>query len=85
MSLYYAVFNEFFHASADSISVNAMAFTAFGGLSGLAQTGSMIKGTSLSIKTYGMFKLIMTVITAVLAWAAVSLVYPAAVLPADLP
>ena len=63
----------------------AMAFTAFGGLSGLAQTGSMIKGTSLSIKTYGMFKLIMTVITAVLAWTAVSLVYPAAVLPADLP
>ncbi len=59
----------------------AMTFTAFGGCSGLAQTSSMIKGTGLSIKKYGIFKLIMTLITAVLAWAVVNLVYPSAVLP----
>lgn len=63
----------------------AMAFTAFGGFSGLAQTSSMIKGTGLSIKKYGIFKLTMTAITAVLAWSVVNLVYPSAVLPADLP
>lgn len=63
----------------------AMGFTAFGGCSGLAQTSSMIKGTGLSIKKYGIFKLTMTAITAVLAWTAVTLVCPSAVLPADLP
>lgn len=59
----------------------AMTFTAFGGCSGLAQTSSMIKGTGLSIKKYGLFKLLMTLITAVLAWTVVNLVYPSAVLP----
>ena len=63
----------------------AMAFTAFGGFSGLAQTSSMIKGTGLSIKKYGIFKLVMTVLTAVLAWTAVNLVYLSAVPPVDLP
>ena len=63
----------------------AMTFTAFGGCSGLAQTSSMIKGTGLSIKKYGIFKLLMTLITAVLAWSVVTLVYPSAFLPVCLP
>ena len=62
-----------------------MTFTAFGGCSGLAQTSSMIKGTGLSIKKYGIFKLLMTLITAVLAWSVVTLVYPSAFLPVCLP
>ena len=41
--------------------------------------------TGLSIKKYGIFKLLMTLITAVLAWSVVTLVYPSAFLPVCLP
>jgi hypothetical protein len=46
----------------------AMSFTAFGGISGLAQTSSMIRQTSLSIKKYVAGKLVFTLLTAVLSW-----------------
>lgn len=48
--------------------VLAMFFTAFGGLSGLAQTSSMIRGTGLSITYYVKFKLVLSAASAVLAW-----------------
>lgn len=47
--------------------VLAMSFTAFGGLSGIAQTSSMVKGTSLSMKRYLLFKLILTAVSTLLA------------------
>ena len=46
----------------------AMAFTAFGGLSGMAQTSSMIKGTDLSMKRYLLLKLLLTFFSSLLAW-----------------
>jgi sporulation integral membrane protein YlbJ len=46
----------------------AMSFTAFGGLSGVAQTSSMIRQTSLSIKKYMAGKLLLTLLTAALSW-----------------
>ena len=46
----------------------AMAFTAFGGISGLAQTSSMVKDTKLSMKKYICFKLLLTIISATLAF-----------------
>lgn len=49
----------------------AMAFTAFGGLSGLAQTSAMVKDTGLSIKSYCIQKLLLGAVSAVLACAAV--------------
>lgn len=45
----------------------AMTFTAFGGLSGIAQTNSMIKGTSLSMKRYLLLKLLFTFSSSLLA------------------
>lgn len=45
----------------------AMTFTAFGGLSGIAQTSSMIKGTGLSMKKYCGLKVLLTAITFLLA------------------
>lgn len=45
----------------------AMAFTAFGGLSGIAQTSSMIRDTSLSIRHYCILKGICTGISTLLA------------------
>lgn len=46
----------------------AMAFTAFGGLSGIAQTSSMIRDTKLSLLRYLLLKLWFTVCTVILAW-----------------
>ena len=47
----------------------AMTATAFGGLSGIAQTSSMVKGTSLSMKKYCLVKLLLTFCTFLLAVA----------------
>lgn len=47
--------------------VLAMSFTAFGGLSGIAQTSSMVKGTSLSMKRYLLLKLVLTAVSTLLA------------------
>lgn len=44
-----------------------MAVTAFGGLSGLAQTASMIKGSGISMRFYIKFRLVQTLISAALA------------------
>ncbi len=41
----------------------AMTFTAFGGLSGIAQTSSMVKGTALSMKKYCLTKLLLALCT----------------------
>lgn len=49
----------------------AMAFTAFGGLSGIAQTSAMVKDTGLSIKSYCIQKLLLGAVSTVLACAAV--------------
>lgn len=49
----------------------AMAFTAFGGLSGIAQTSAMVKDTGLSIKSYCIQKLLLGAVSAALACAAV--------------
>lgn len=46
----------------------AMVFTAFGGLSGIAQTSSMVKETGLSMKKYCCVKLVLTTCSAFLAW-----------------
>ena len=46
----------------------AMTFTAFGGLSGIAQTSSMIKDTELSLKNYCVLKLILATCSLLLAW-----------------
>lgn len=48
--------------------VLAMSFTAFGGLSGIAQTSSMIKDTGLSLKKYSITKIILTAISALMAF-----------------
>ncbi len=53
----------------------AMAFTAFGGLSGIAQTNSMICGTGLSLKKYCLAKLLLTAVSGALA-ACVTLLFP---------
>lgn len=47
--------------------VLAMAFTAFGGMSGIAQTSSMIKDTGLSLKKYSITKVILTAVSTLLA------------------
>lgn len=44
-----------------------IAMTAFGGLSGLAQTASMIKGTDISMRFYIVFRLFQTAISTLLA------------------
>lgn len=46
----------------------AMAATAFGGFSGIAQTSSMVKDTGLPMKKYCIIKLILTAASALLAW-----------------
>lgn len=45
----------------------AMGFAAFGGISGLAQTASMVKGTGLSMKKYITGKLCLTAVTVCLS------------------
>lgn len=51
----------------ESQFVFAMIFTAFGGLSGIAQTSAMIKDTGLSMKKYCFLKVVLTIITGLLA------------------
>lgn len=46
-------------------------FTAFGGLSGFAQTASMAKNTGISMRFYLGFRLCQTCVSTVLAWALV--------------
>lgn len=46
----------------------AMMFTAFGGVSGIAQTSAMVKGTGLSMKKYVSLKLLLCLITGMLAF-----------------
>lgn len=53
--------------------VLAMAFTAFGGLSGIAQTSSMIRDTGLSLKRYCILKCILAAVSALLAAGSVLL------------
>lgn len=55
-------------ANANSQYILAMAFAAFGGLSGIAQTSSMIRDTKLSLLRYLLLKLWFTVCTVILAW-----------------
>lgn len=45
-----------------------VAMTAFGGLSGLAQTASMIKGTGISMRFYITFRLIQTLVSTFFAY-----------------
>lgn len=54
--------------------VLAMIFTAFGGLSGVAQTSAMIKGTGLSMKKYVLWKLVLCIITGILSIIVMQLV-----------
>lgn len=54
--------------------VLAMTFTAFGGLSGVAQTSAMIKGTGLSMKKYVLWKLVLCIITGILSIIVMQLV-----------
>ena len=42
-------------------------FTAFGGLSGIAQTSAMIKDTDLSMKKYIFWKMVLCIITGILS------------------
>ena len=51
----------------ESKYVLAMIFTAFGGLSGIAQTSAMIKDTGLSMKKYIFWKLVLCIITGILS------------------
>lgn len=60
---------------ADSQYILAMVFTAFGGLSGIAQTSSMIQDTSLSLKPYLFVKIWLMLCSGVLAWLA-TLLFP---------
>lgn len=48
--------------------VLAMAFTAFGGLSGVAQTSSMVKGCALSMKQYLLAKILLAILSGLLAY-----------------
>lgn len=48
--------------------VLAMLYTAFGGISGLAQTSAMIKETCLSMRKYIFWKAILSIITGILAY-----------------
>ena len=60
--------------TSESKYVLAMIFTAFGGLSGIAQTSAMIKGTGLSIKKYVLWKLVLCIITGILSIVVMQLV-----------
>lgn len=46
----------------------AIAMTAFGGLSGAAQTGSMIRGTGLSLRIYLAGRILLAILTTAAAW-----------------
>lgn len=54
--------------SIESQYVLAMAFTAFGGISGMAQTSSMVKDTDLSMKKYIGYKFLLAFLSAGLAF-----------------
>lgn len=55
--------------------VLAMTFIAFGGISGIAQTSSMIKDTPLSLKYYICKKIQLSVISGCLAWCVAGLLH----------
>lgn len=57
------------HYSDDTKYILAIMFLAFGGISGIAQTGSMIKKANLSIGKYAIAKLLLSVVSALLAIA----------------
>lgn len=57
------------HYGDDTKYVLAIMFLAFGGISGLAQTGSMMKKANLSIGKYAIAKLLLSVVSALLAIA----------------
>lgn len=64
--------NGIYALSHSSLSIEiqyvlAMIFTAFGGISGLAQTSAMIKDTELSMKTYICLKLLLCILSGLLA------------------
>lgn len=59
----------------DAQYILAMTFTAFGGLSGIAQTSSMIKDTKLSLRTYCLLKICLMLCSGILAWL-VTYCYP---------
>lgn len=54
--------------SANLQYITAIGFTAFGGISGIAQTSSMIKDTELSLRPYILTKLWLTLCSTLLAW-----------------
>lgn len=58
----------------ESKYVLAMMFTAFGGLSGVAQTSAMIKGTGLSMKKYVCLKLVLCIIAGILSMLVMQMV-----------
>ena len=57
--------------------IMAMAFTALGGLSGIAQTNSMVRDSGLSMRYYCKLKLLLTACTILLAWAVTRFCSPA--------
>lgn len=62
-------------AHSDSQYILAIALTAFGGLSGIAQTSSMIQNTTLSLRTYCQMKIWLMICSGILAWL-VTLYFP---------
>lgn len=56
--------------------VLAMAFTAFGGLSGVAQTSSMVKGCALSMKRYLLAKILLAILSGLLAYGVMCCMKP---------
>jgi len=60
--------------ASESKYILAMIFTAFGGLSGVAQTSAMIKDTDLSMKKYVFWKLVLCIITGILSAVIMQLV-----------
>ena len=60
--------------TSESKYVLAMLFTAFGGLSGIAQTRAMIKNTTLSMCKYIFWKVVLCIITGILSIVVMQLV-----------
>ena len=54
----------------------AMAFTAFGGFSGVAQTSSMVKGCALSMKRYLLAKILLAILSGILAYGVLCCLKP---------
>jgi len=58
----------------ESQYILSMIFTAFGGLSGIAQTSAMVKDTDLSMKKYLYWKVVLCIITGILAFIVIQYV-----------